>query len=186
METLMKIKSALTFMIAVLSILSNKALADEALYCYTFYGVTYKTLDNEGKVQLNQATTNIMLESTTPLISDGADVNMHNDQLAYAIQLNGTLKDILRLELTDLTNGQKTNYWGPSKSFMDGVDTCIFLDPAKDSTLKVSWSDLEYPTTDPNASELKVVYTTVQCNIVHGDTPSAKNKFKTIVRKHLK
>lgn len=180
----MKKNSAL--ILSIFLILASSAFAGDALKCYTFYGVTYKTLDNEGNVQINQATTNVMNETTTPLVNDGADVNMQDNQLAYAVQLNGTLKDILRLELTDLTNGQKTNYWGPSKSFMDGIDTCIFLDPSKDSKLKVSFDDLEFPTGDPNASELKVAYTTVQCDIVHGDSLSNQGKNKTTLKKHLR
>ena len=182
----MKKNSAIPLIISILMILACNAFAGDALKCYTFYGVTYKTLDYEGKIQVNQGSTNVMNESVTPLVSEGADVKIHDDQIAYDVQLNGTLKDILRLELTDLTNGQKTNYWGPSKSFMDGIDTCIFLDPSKDSKLKISWNDLEFPTGDPNASELQVVYATVQCDIVHDDGQSNATPKKTSFRKHLR
>ncbi len=132
-----------------------------ALKCYAFMGVNYKTLDYNGWEHEVDDNTKLMFENTTPIVNGGADIVLGNNNFIYDAHL---ASDYFRLELTDKTNGQSSEYFGPSSSFETGVDTVVFMKPANGSGVKPSWDDLENKIGDVVVDSLKLRYLTVQCN----------------------
>lgn len=141
---------------------SHQAMATEALRCYAFFGVKYKTSNLDSQQIEIEDSTKVILEQTTPVVNQKARLVMENDQIRYDADYDGKY---FRLELTDKTNGQSSHFFGPSSSFADGVDTCLFFDLAKDSALKASWDDLENKIGDVFPDSLQVTYATVQCQV---------------------
>lgn len=151
-------KSIFSFVVLFLSF---QAIGAESLKCYAFMGVNYKTRNFDGQIIEIDDTTKVIFDETVSIANHRARIVNGNAQFQYDADYNGKY---FRLELTDKTNGQIGTYSGPSASFVEGVDTSLFIDSGKDSTLKVSWDDVERKMGDVISDTLRVKYTTVQCN----------------------